>query len=294
MRYSSLRWASLATGLVMVSKGQSQATFDWTSLTPSEDLVWNDCYDGVYRCARLEVPYDYTNSSDTRKMALAIQMLPAVVDIDDPTHGGSVFINPGGPGHSGNDFLMSSGKHLQLTFDKEGERHYDIIGWDTRGVGDTTPRVKCMDGLFDRDGFYMELRGTHSYEMNSGNVAYLLALFESLAAKCVWQSETSDLDVWEYISTALVVEDLVRMVDKLAEERAQGIAKRGLTVRQSDDTPAADDTPRLQYYGASYGSVIGQTFASVHPERVGRILIDGIVDVEDYFAERVSSHESPP
>lgn len=216
-------------------------------------------------------------------MAVAMQMLPAVVSIDDPTHGGSIFINPGGPGHPGTEFVMASGEHLQLTFDKAGERHYDIIGWDTRGVGATTPKIKCMDGLFDRDAFYTEQRGTHSYEMNSGNVAYLLASYQSLAAKCVWQAENEGLDMWEYLSTALVVEDMVRMVDKLDEERTESKRKRGLEVRQTNGT----DVARIQYYGASYGTVIGQFFASIHPERVGRILIDGVVDVEDYLAERV-------
>lgn len=291
MRSTNLRRPGLLAAMLGAVTVQSQATFDWSSITPNEDLVWHDCYDGVYKCARLEVPYDYNNESDTRTMAIAMQMLPAVVPADDPTHGGSVFLNPGGPGHPGTEFVMTSGQHLQLTFDKAGERHHDIIGWDTRGVGETTPKIKCLDGLFDRDAFYTELRGTHAYEMNRSNVAYMLAMYESLSAKCVWQADNEGLDIWEYVSTVLVVEDLVRMVDKLEEERPRAKCKRDLDlkndleIRQTNETSPA----RLQYYGVSYGTVIGQFFASIHPERVGRIVIDGVVDVEDYLAERVSA-----
>jgi pimeloyl-ACP methyl ester carboxylesterase len=284
MRASGLGWSGLAVVLgSTASKCQEEPpTFDWTTITPSEDLEWTECYGGVFQCARLEVPYNYENETDTRTMAVALQMLPAVVDIDDPTHGGSIFINPGGPGHPGTDFVMNTGQHLQLTFDIPGEKHYDIIGWDPRGVGNTTPRIQCLDGLFDRDSFYMEHRGTHAYQPNSDNIAYLLASYEGLAAKCKWQHDNNGVDVFEYVSTALVIEDMVRMVDKLDAQRNDAKRKRGLAVRQSDG-PA-----RLQYYGVSYGSVIGQFFASMHPERVGRIAIDGIVDVDDFLAERVS------
>lgn len=289
---SSLRRSGLLAAAVGSLTAHAQGAFDWSSITPEPDLSWHDCYGGVYRCARLEVPYDYENSTDTRTMAVALQMLPAAVPADDPAHGGSIFINPGGPGHPGTEFVMTTGQHLQLTFDKQGERHYDIIGWDPRGVGETTPKIKCLDGLFDRDAFYTEQRGTHAYEMNRNNVGYLLASYESLVAKCQWQAETTGLDIWEYVSTALVVEDLVRMVDKLEENRAPVKCKRGLDARQSNDTETGP--ARLQYYGVSYGSVIGQFFASMHPERVGRIVIDGIVDVEDYLAAKVSSPFSDP
>lgn len=143
-------------------------------------------------------------------------MLPAVVAIDDPTHAGAIFTNSGGPGHPGADFVVAQGRHLQLTFDKPGERHYGIINWDPRDVGQTTPRIKCMDDLFDRDAFNLELCGSAMYGAGEANLAYILAVYESLAIKCQYQADLG-VDVWGYVSTALVVEDMVHMVDKLEE-----------------------------------------------------------------------------
>lgn len=40
----------------------------------------------------------------------------------------------------------------------------------------------------------------------------------------------------------------------------------------------------LQYWGMSYGTLIGSTFAAMHPNRVGRIVLDGVVDPADHYA----------
>jgi pimeloyl-ACP methyl ester carboxylesterase len=40
---------------------------------------------------------------------------------------------------------------------------------------------------------------------------------------------------------------------------------------------------KLKFWGYSYGSVIGQTFMTMYPHRVGRIVLDGIVDTEEYY-----------
>lgn len=50
---------------------------------------------------------------------------------------------------------------------------------------------------------------------------------------------------------------------------------------------AAKGRPRedanLWYAGYSYGTVLGATFASLYPDRVGRMILDGVVDGEDYY-----------
>lgn len=41
---------------------------------------------------------------------------------------------------------------------------------------------------------------------------------------------------------------------------------------------------KIQYWGFSYGTVLGAIFASVFPDKVGRIIIDGVVDADNYYA----------
>jgi pimeloyl-ACP methyl ester carboxylesterase len=40
---------------------------------------------------------------------------------------------------------------------------------------------------------------------------------------------------------------------------------------------------KLFYYGISYGTILGGTFASLYPDRIGRMIIDGVMDLEDHF-----------
>ena len=40
----------------------------------------------------------------------------------------------------------------------------------------------------------------------------------------------------------------------------------------------------LRFFGLSYGSVLGATFAQLYPHKVERMLLDGIVDVNDHYS----------
>lgn len=52
------------------------------------------------------------------------------------------------------------------------------------------------------------------------------------------------------------------------------------------EAEVADQSPsdaRLWCYGISYGTVIGTTFASMFPDRVGRMILDGVLNAEQYY-----------
>ena len=110
-------------------------TFDWGSLEPTTELNWVDCYIAPYQCTRLSVPLNYS-SPDDGSGAVAIVRYPSPL-ADTSSYEGPILFNPGGPGGSGVDTIVAGGPRVQAIFGEE----FDIIGFDTRAVGETTPQL---------------------------------------------------------------------------------------------------------------------------------------------------------
>ncbi|WP_224285657.1 alpha/beta fold hydrolase, partial [Streptomyces sp. LS1784] len=106
---------------------------DWRRC-PDEDGADPDA--AVVQCATLKVPLDYADPGG-RTVDVALAMVPAA---DRKQRIGALLLNPGGPGNSGVDMVRWGWKGYQ------GPLHdrYDLVGFDPRGAGDTTP-VHCLD-----------------------------------------------------------------------------------------------------------------------------------------------------
>lgn len=68
--------------------------------TPAtKHFSWYSCYDDKFKCARLEVPMDWTGTSAqaNKTVELAVIKVEATVPIADPSYGGAVVLNPGKP-----------------------------------------------------------------------------------------------------------------------------------------------------------------------------------------------------
>jgi pimeloyl-ACP methyl ester carboxylesterase len=276
-------------GLAAASNASS-SKFDWASITPSEHLEYHDCFDG-FPCARLTAPLDYKNESDPRTIAIAMIKLPAAVPDDDASFAGSVFTNPGGPGGSGVEFLLRNGRGMRDVLDKPGRRRYEMVSFDPRGIGSSTPVANCFaNDRLGRDGALLEQRGRGSLD-GDGALPYVLALQRAIGQRCEVAdgSGVNGGQIMGFMGTPNVARDLVQMVDKVAELRAREAGERDgddrleLKRRSSpEDVDDDDDVPRLQYIGYSYGTALGNYFASMFPGRVGRLMLDGVVNADDY------------
>lgn len=268
--------------------------FDWAQIPPTTDLAYHDCYQ-IYKCARLDVPLDWNNASDPRRVAVAIMKLPAVVADDDPAFSGSVFTNPGGPGHSGVVFIPRIAHELQRILDKPGRKHYEIVSFDPRGLGYTTPLADCFGGnSFARDEFAVEVRGTAGLSGGLTSLLYNAALHGANGKRCT-AADLKKESIFEYIGTPFVVRDMVEMLDKMEELRhreqeAEGrnwseLKKRSFSWwsgKDQDSDEEEDDVARLQFIGYSYGTLLGNYFASMYPGRVHRMILDSVCDADDY------------
>lgn len=292
--------SSLAvTFIAAFTVASDPATFNWDSITPSSNLEYHEC-DGNFKCARLVLPMDWLNKDDQRNVTIAIRKLPAVVDEDDPTFGGAIFAQPGGPAAPGTRYGLGVGPVLQAAFDKPGKKHYEILSFDIRGVGHSTPKIDCFPGLLG----YMRTLETvvkGASDLNSDALAFTLA-----EAKADWQQcHKVHGDFLSYVGSPYIARDMVAMVDKIDQLRRENASRKISAKGQEDAEPSrlelrsniqqdneGADLPRLQYIGISYGTVFGNTFASLFPGRVGRMVLDGVMDADD-VTHGIVSHEPP-
>ncbi|KAK6840216.1 hypothetical protein PG987_006082 [Apiospora arundinis] len=282
--------------------------FDWTTLSPSTSLNYTSCYHQTFKCAKLVLPLDWLsadslldNEKDTAPVVtLAVIARPATVPESDPRHGGTIITNPGGPSGPGVNFMLRDSELLQRTVDinddknGSGGRHYEILSFDPRGVGLTEPSADCYSGdRFARGSAWWADRGLGAVgEMGQDGgrgdldtVRRAMARAEGFGKLCEAKNAAAGKDggIWGFMSTSSVARDMVAIVDKLDELRKENAERSNATSGAGNDTSAI---LRLEssFGGFSYGSALGNYFASMFPGRVGRIILEGVENVDNYHA----------
>ncbi|KAL9471078.1 hypothetical protein ACSS6W_009019 [Trichoderma asperelloides] len=278
--YATIFVASLAEATAgALSANNTQ--FDWATIEPTEDLRYHDCFNGL-RCARLKVPLDWNNLKDNRTVAIAIATLPASVPVDHPDYGGTIILNPGGPGDPGVNLVRLSGRHLQKVIDNN--KKYEYLGFDPRGLGSSTPQVDCFGGdKLARNANQQVLRGLGPVDSSEDALRRFLTLSKGLGAVC--ENTLGKTNILEHVTTAAVCRDMVEIVDRVDELRKKETAllKRSKGEDEHDASSEGNQVARIQYLGFSYGTLLGNTFASMFPGRVGRMVLDGVIYAEDYM-----------
>ena len=175
-------------------------------------------------------------------------------------------------------------------------KYFDLIAWDPRGVNNTTPNHPGISNPLARKNWNDQ---GSAIGLDFDNEAVFDKI---LARETVWAELISSANssvqglnegehVGQFVSTANVVRDMVEIVERLGEWR-QKEAKKLLSASYCSNQHKRDVINRtawrmgeeqIQYWGFSYGTVIGQTFATMQPHRVKRLVLDGVVNVMDYY-----------
>ncbi|KAL2857267.1 TAP-like protein-domain-containing protein [Aspergillus pseudoustus] len=305
--------AGLSWWLLSVPKTDSNPTvgtagpFSWGQITPSQSLEYEDCFDG-FQCARLDVPMDWQRSDGQgTRMAIAIIRLPAKVPVTDPRWGGAILTNPGGPGGSGVAQVLFSGHNLQTIVDAAAvptdvtvpeHRFFDIISFDPRGVNNTTPNFSCFPNLFSQKNWELQAEADgmlgSSAESFMRNWQRAIALNTGCSQAISTPSQPGADVLGEHTNTPPVARDMLEIIERHGEWRE----KQGLEAQQNHDksqgydpqqgilnrTKWKQDQEKLLYWGRSYGTVLGATFAALFPDRVERMVLDGVVDSDKYYS----------
>ncbi|KAJ5605461.1 Peptidase S33 tripeptidyl aminopeptidase-like C-terminal [Penicillium lagena] len=289
----------------------STLPFSWDQLIPSSSLDYYSCGDG-FQCARLEVPMDYNRTDGkSRKFALAVARLPARVPVTDPRYGGAILINPGGPGGPGTLQAFVSGRDLQKIVDAENDptvfppsggtadKYFDIIGFDPRGVGATTPAVVCFPDAVSQRNWELQLEAEgmlgSSADALHRNWQRTMALNTGCSTTDLF-GEDGEEAMMAHLNTPLVAQDMATIIERHGEWRGL----QGQKAQQIHDQCHGYDEMReierrtqwhqgqeqLLYWGRSYGTVLGTTFAALFPERVSRAVLDGVVNMDTYYEGR--------
>ncbi|SPO35021.1 uncharacterized protein PSFLO_00492 [Pseudozyma flocculosa] len=246
---------------------------DQTDFTKSArgEIDWYDCGDKdkfphPFQCGRLKTPLDYTNPSDERNASIAVVFWPAGAG-KTPKHDilGSILTNPGGPGGSGVDFLTRKpkGKRTSLgdLYDRVMRRRYNIVSFDPRGIERSYPTVDC----------YNSTRNSHLSQLQMSTLGVAGARPNSLESEYGAQISRGEFG-YKLCASDPVRKELLRHVSTAAVSRDMQLLHRAL----------GDD--KINYWGFSYGTVLGSTYADMFPDDVNRLIIDGVVDVPNYYA----------
>ena len=200
---------------------------------PVSPARWSDCGNG-FLCAQVRLPRDYA-APTKGTLNVAMIRLPAT---DKASRIGSLFVNPGGPGASGVDFVRDGATRL---FPAALLKRFDIIGFDPRGVNSSTA-IRCIDNLDPQ----AELDPSPD---DPAELKALVASAREYAGECGKRNDTT----LPYLSTDAVARDL-----------------DALRVAVGDD--------KLSYLGFSYGTLIGSTYASLFPDHIRAMVLDGAID----------------
>lgn len=218
----------------------------------TKDIQYIPCFEN-YTCTQLEVPLDY-DDMDAGTTNIAFLKYEA---LEQPAMGDIIF-NPGGPGDGGiSNMIALLPQLLELLGNS-----WNLVGMDPRGVSNSGPLLDCFGGKpWLRDYYYNEVIDGVDPRSNSSLAKY----YEGAGTFGTWCTQNLNKTA-KYVNTPATATDMLRYAELLAE--SQGKSR---------------DEAKVDYYGASYGTVLGTTFAALYPNRVGKFLIDAVVDGNDYY-----------
>ncbi|WP_413318618.1 alpha/beta hydrolase [Agrococcus sp. 1P02AA] len=209
-----------------------------------QQVDWAECA-GLY-CGTVAAPMNWDDAS-ADSIELAVTVAPATGE-----RRGAILYNPGGPGASGVEYVRDYGDYL---LHPDVREHYDLVGFDPRGVGGSTP-ISCYDDPQELYDWLWEIpEGPAPEPLSDEDLEEQLESSRWFGEACLEHTGP----YLELVGTEQVASDMDLLRALFGEEQ-------------------------LDYLGVSYGTLIGATYADLFPERVGRMVLDAAVapDATDF------------
>ena len=213
----------------------TQAAQPWTLANyQGQTLQWSPCNDG-FECTSFKVPLDYSHIDGN---SFVIQAIKHVANTPAKRLG-SLIMNPGGPGGSAIDYVLSADSIVS----KSIEDVYDLVGFDPRGVNLSQP-IRCLTDA--QEDTYL---GGNGSVQSAADLATAISSAKLMASACA-KAAGNKLAHYSTLDTARDME-ILRILLK---------------------------EPKLNYIGKSYGTFLGTLYAALYPKTIGRVVLDGAVD----------------
>ncbi|MET8451706.1 alpha/beta fold hydrolase [Streptomyces sp. NPDC005209] len=223
-----------ATLIPALAPGQASAAEPPLQRFENQQPAWHRCdaaLPAAFQCATIKVPLDYSHP-DAKTIKLAISRMRT--SVAGKRHG-ALFLNPGGPGGEGLDMPAM----MKDTIPKKVREQYDLIGFDPRGVGTSSP-LTCGLTPTQENIEHPYRPATFSRDVKWAR---------TVADKC----RAKNGDKLPYITTRN-------------------------TARDMDVIRAVLGEKKISYLGYSYGTYLGAVYAQMFPERTDRFVLDSAVD----------------
>jgi len=217
----------------------------------ASSIVWQaDCAQldpnavASQQCGTIQVPLNYNDPSG-RKITVAVSRVAAA---EPSQRRGVLVMNPGGPGGPGLDLPSQFSQIMPQSVLNQ----YDLIGFDPRGVGQSTP-VSCGLTSDQASQALVPLTQNHSFSDTA-------SFMKMVADKCAATSG----DLLPYITTNNTARDIDQIRQALGEQK-------------------------ISYFGYSYGTYLGSVYTSLFPQRSDRFVLDSSVDANWVWREQFRS-----
>lgn len=212
----------------------------------AQPLAWGSCAEWLdtsdaptAQCGTFTVPVDWDGAADPQ----SAQAHLAVIRV--PARGrrlGILMMNPGGPGASAVEFVRD---YIARTPNSALLQHFDIVGFDPRGVGFSEPGLDCLTDA-ERDA----LRRDPQVDYSPAGVTHIEDQRRRFVQACLDHMGAAFL---AGMSTATTARDMDALRAALGEEQ-------------------------ITYVGMSYGTMLGIVYGEMFPNRVRAALLDGVED----------------
>ena len=211
---------------------------------PLSPIVWDKCSPSEpkgIKCGVIKVPYSYEDPAiGTFTLSLKVHSAE-----DAKKRIGSLVVNRGGPGAESASMAPDAGFYFSQTV----LDHFDIVAFDPRGTGASTPFVDCVD---EYDSYFAS-------DVTPNTPEEKLALVDD-ARRFNAECEKKSGKILPYISTIATARD-IDMIRRALDEKT------------------------ISFFGFSYGSELGAHWVNLFPDTVRAAVFDGAADPNASFLQ---------